>query len=76
MGWPFPNGLTLLQRSNSALIPWAWGTNGFASVAASPLAVMIAIGWGYRSVFALSAALYALAALISPRLPGAARDDG
>ena len=72
MGWPFPNGLTLLERGSPPLLPWAWGANGFASVAASPLAVMIAIAAGYSTVLLLVAALYLLAAVISLKLPRAA----
>jgi len=68
MGWPFPNGLTLVEENAPALVPWAWGANGFASVAASPLAVIIAIGWGYGAVLILCAGLYAAAALAAFRL--------
>ena len=68
MGWPFPNGLTLVRRTAPSLVPWAWGTNGFASVAASPLAVMIAVGAGYRTVLVLAAGLYLVALACSARL--------
>ncbi|MHC4480691.1 MAG: spermidine synthase family protein [Planctomycetota bacterium] len=70
MGWPFPNGLALLERGAPRLVPWAWAANGFASVAASPLAVMIAIGAGYSTVLLLVAVLYLLAAVVSVYLPG------
>jgi len=65
MGWPFPNGLALVSRAHPPLTPWAWGTNGFASVAASPLAVLIAISAGYSAVLWLVVILYLLAALLS-----------
>jgi len=68
MGWPMPNGLALAKRCDRRLVPWAWGANGFASVAASPLAVLLAIETGYTVVLLLTAALYALAALASRRL--------
>jgi hypothetical protein len=70
MGWPFPGGLTLLQRGGASLVPWAWGANGFASVAAAPLAVMIALAAGYSSVLLICAGLYALAGAVSFALPG------
>ena len=76
MGWPFPSGLTLVQRGSPALVPWAWGANGFASVAAAPLAVMLAVAAGYRSVLLICAGLYALAGLASFRLPGADQGRG
>jgi len=68
MGWPFPNGLTLVEATARSLVPWAWGANGFASVAASPLALMIAIAAGFRAVLLFAGALYVLAAVASLRL--------
>ncbi|MGD2173880.1 MAG: hypothetical protein PVJ27_00620 [Candidatus Brocadiaceae bacterium] len=74
MGWLFPNGLALLERHRPRLVPWAWGANGFASVAASPLAVMIAIDFGFRAVLLLAGGLYLLAAIVSAGLqPGPTR---
>ncbi len=68
MGWPMPNGLALAEERDHRLVPWAWGANGFASVAAAPLTVLLAVETGYTAVLLLSAALYALAALVSRRL--------
>lgn len=68
MGWPFPNGLAIVEGRSPSLVPWAWGANGFASVAAPPLAVLIAISAGYRAVFLLVAACYLLAAVMSGTL--------
>ena len=70
MGWPFPNGLAILGRSRPLLVPWAWAANGFAGVAASPLAVLLALHVGFRAVLICVAALYLAAALVSHRLPG------
>ncbi|HKJ68609.1 MAG TPA: hypothetical protein VKA68_11680, partial [bacterium] len=60
MGWMFPSGLTLLERTSEGLIPWAWGINGFASVAASPLALMLSMSLGFRGVIVAAALLYLL----------------
>jgi hypothetical protein len=68
MGWPFPNGLTVVEGSAPSFVPWAWGANGFASVAASPLAVMIAVACGFSTVLLLAGALYLLAGVASFRL--------
>jgi len=73
MGWPFPNGLALVELREPRLVPWAWGANGFASVAASPLAVLVAIGGGYTAVLLLSCAVYLLAGGVSFALAGGAR---
>ncbi len=70
MGWPFPSGLTVLEGGRPALAPWAWGANGFASVAASPLTVILSIHAGYPAVLLGAAALYVAAAAVSLWLPG------
>ena len=62
MGVPFPAGLSLLAQKREMLIPWAWGINGFLSVIGASAAVLIAIGWGFRSVVIAALALYVLAA--------------
>ncbi|MHC4217845.1 MAG: spermidine synthase family protein [Planctomycetota bacterium] len=68
MGFPMPMGLHRLQ--GSGLVPWAWGTNGFASVLAAPLALALAMTWGYHVVAGLSLVAYALAGLVLGSLPG------
>jgi hypothetical protein len=62
MGFPFPTGIRLLERTNSKLIPWAWSANAFSTVINSVLAHLIALGTGYNVVLALAAGGY-LAAL-------------
>lgn len=62
MGFPFPTGIRLLERTNSKLIPWAWSANAFSTVTSSVLAHLISLGAGYNAVLALAAGGY-LAAL-------------
>ncbi len=71
MGWPFPGGLTLVERGSPAMVPWAYAVNGFASVAASPLAVMLSIHAGFWAVLLASGALYLVAACLCRGLPSA-----
>jgi spermidine synthase len=73
MGFPMPMGLQRL--SGSGLVPWAWGINGFASVLAAPLAMAVAMTWGYHVVAAGALAVYAVAGLVFSRLPGSAPLD-
>ena len=63
MGMPFPLGLAQVARAERALLPWAWGVNGCASVVSAILAVLLAMHLGYTGVVILALALYALAAL-------------
>jgi len=68
MGWPFPAGMSLLEESSPALLAWAWGINGFASVAAAPLTVLLAMSLGFRLVFALAITSYLLAVVFGLRI--------
>ena len=70
MGWPFPSGMSLLRKSSPELIPWGWGINGFASVAAPPAAVLLATAWGFPLVLGIGAGLYLAAAAVSMYMPG------
>lgn len=63
MGLPFPLGLAALSARDPALVPWAWGINGCASVLSPVLAMLLAIHFGFAALVALAAALYALAAI-------------
>ncbi|RJP34503.1 MAG: hypothetical protein C4547_10785 [Phycisphaerales bacterium] len=61
MGFPMPLGLARLHVEAPALIPWAWGVNGFASVVAAPLATVIGMAAGFRAAGLAALALYAAA---------------
>jgi hypothetical protein len=58
MGMPLPAGLRLLRREAPAIIPWAWGLNGAASVLGSIMALLIALMSGFSVALASGAALY------------------
>lgn len=64
MGLPFPLGLRHFAGEDTAGVAWAWAANGFASVAATPLAALIALEAGSRVLFAVAAAAYAVAAAV------------
>jgi hypothetical protein len=63
MGFPFPTGIRLLDRTDKQLIPWAWATNAFSSVVNSIAALMIAFWGGYDRVLVLAAIGYLIAPL-------------
>jgi hypothetical protein len=80
MGIPFPAGIQWLQTTSRqggttterALIPWAWATNGAASVVSSVLAALLALTFGFSWVLWLGALCYAgalLTVLIRSRSP-------
>ncbi|MDQ3213734.1 MAG: hypothetical protein M3Q85_13725, partial [Acidobacteriota bacterium] len=74
MGMAFPIGMGRALAQAPALAPWLWAVNGAASVCASVLAVVIALGAGISASFWAGAACYAgaLAALVwTRRGPGA-----
>jgi hypothetical protein len=64
MGMPFPLGLARVAAERPALVPWAWGINGCASVLSAVLATLLAIQFGFSVVIIAALLLYALATLV------------
>jgi SAM-dependent methyltransferase len=68
MGMPFPMALAKISRTTPALIPWAWGINGCASVISAILATLIAMQFGFTVLIFLAIVLYGVAAWCFPSL--------
>ena len=66
MGMPFPMGLSSLGQTAPALIPWAWGINGCASVISAIVATLIAMQFGFTVLIFLALMLYVIAAFNFP----------
>lgn len=64
LGWFFAPALNYLERTDRKSLPLAWAVNGFASVAASPLAVLLTISMGFFLPAAAAVFLYLLAILL------------
>lgn len=64
MGRPFPWALRQLA-DQSRWIPWAWGINGFASVAAAALAPLISVHWGQTVTLGAGLLCYLLAVSVA-----------
>ena len=62
MGMPFPLGLSHIGKVHGELLPWAWAINGCASVVATSLATVLALGAGLAVVLLTAAACYLVAA--------------
>ena len=69
MGIPMPSALKRLETSTPALIPWAWGVNGFASVLAPPLATAIGMMKGFWLAGVAALGCYLIAAVVFAFLP-------
>jgi hypothetical protein len=67
MGMPFPLGLSRVWSGARALVPWAWGVNGCASVLSAILATLIAMTLGFSTVVLAASLLYAGAAAVFHR---------
>src|SRR5262249_17453235 len=63
MGMPFPLALTRVAAARSALVPWAWGINGCASVLSAVLGILLAMSLGFKAVLLIAIGLYAVAAV-------------
>lgn len=68
MGIPFPAGLSRMIQADSTAIPYAWGVNGFFSVAGASVASILALWAGFHATVAAGAVLYLAAAAVFPRL--------
>jgi hypothetical protein len=66
LGLPFPLGLSRAAAAGDGFMPWAWGLNGAMSVVATPLANLIAVGFGFERVLLAAALLYCVAQLAHP----------
>jgi len=66
MGMPFPLALSSLADRAQALIPWAWGINGCASVISASLATLLAIHFGFSAVILIAMLLYAGVVFVYP----------
>jgi hypothetical protein len=67
LGVPFPLGIKRLGLEQVRLIPWAWASNGGASVLGSALAMLIALHWGFTAVLLVGTSCYLLAWLLFHR---------
>ena len=65
MGVPFPGGIQWLMSrdDHSAQVAWVWAVNGAASVISAVLAALLALSFGFNTVFRLGALCYAGALL-------------
>ncbi len=68
MGIPFPTGLQLVSDDHEALLPWAWGINGCASVIGATLATLIAVHLGFRLLVGSAVLAYTVSAVGLQRL--------
>jgi hypothetical protein len=62
LGLFFPLGVRIVEAHDPRLVPWAWAVNGCMTVIGTILAVMIAMGFGFRIVAIAAAAIYAIGA--------------
>jgi len=58
LGIPFPAGLRLVATEAPALMPWAWGVNGFFTVIGSVGALMLGMAFGFKAVLVLAGLCY------------------
>jgi hypothetical protein len=68
MGMPFPVALSRMAGADSPAIPYAWGVNGFFSVAGASVASVGSLWFGFHATIAAGAILYLLAGTVFPFL--------
>ena len=62
LGMPFPMGILLLEARPRGAIAWAWGLNGFCTVAGGLAGVVSSLFLGFRVTVLIALAVYGLAA--------------
>ena len=75
LGFPFPLAMTLLPARAGGVVPWAWALNGWMSVLASMVTVVVSRLFGYSRAFAIALLAYAIAAALASRLARLASAD-
>lgn len=63
LGMPFPSGIQIMSKQAPALIPWAWGVNGFFTVIGSVIALMLSMMIGFQAVLWIAIAIYLISML-------------
>ena len=58
LGTPFPSGIRIIEKQSPALIPWAWGVNGFFTVVGSVLALILSMMIGFQAVIWIAVGIY------------------
>jgi len=61
LGMPFPTGLRLVSLETPALVPWAWGVNGFFTVIGTVIALILGMAWGFKVVLVVGGCSYLVA---------------
>jgi len=71
LGMPFPSGLRIIGEEAPALVPWAWGVNGFFTVIGTVGALILGMAFGFKAVLVIASLCYltALAAVVVARRP-------
>jgi hypothetical protein len=59
-----PHGLAALAARGPAVVAWAWGVNGFASVAGALLASLLALSLGLRGLAVAAGLCYLIAGAV------------
>jgi len=58
LGIPFPAGMQIINKQSAALIPWAWGVNGFFTVIGSVIALILSMMIGFQAVLWIAICIY------------------
>ncbi len=67
LGMALPLGLRQVRITNPEAIPWAWGVNGFTSVAATVIAFLVVLHFGFTIALTVGAGFYLLAGVFALR---------
>ncbi len=69
LGVPFAYGIRLINRTNPALVPWAWAVNGCCTVVGAILTIILSMNLGFNLTLSLALLTYLVGFAAISRLP-------
>jgi hypothetical protein len=69
LGFALPEGMRRFQAAGPGAVAWAWGANGFASVAGAMAAPLVALHLGIQTLALAGVSCYLVAVLLRPGEP-------
>ena len=75
MGILLPSGVRTADALGAAVVPWAWGLNGAASVVGSIMATFVSMNLGFTMALIAGMLAYVVGTIALPPMPGTAQPD-
>jgi spermidine synthase len=75
LGVPFAYGIRMVDRCNSALVPWAWAVNGCCTVVGAILTVVLSMNFGFNKTLMAALMIYMVGFAALQKAPSTPEDS-